>query len=209
MFKEKRERVANSEEEEAFSTKLEMCRLQFEGAAIPGARTEVSVSDAERVIFERKLHDSMAASATSGSSPASGASGNKAAIRVGSLDLLQHLASFHSGDVLHLCLGADAYLDLCAGKWFKASEIGSMVGGHIHVIYREDGAQGVTHEDLAAMIAAQAGSFGATLHVVEGLGDVSSTMARECVNKEALRRIVGDAVCDYIVEHQMYKFAGV
>ena len=226
MFREKRERGArnsdtyrdaNSEEEgNRFERKMEMCRLQFEKETdSKETKRAVTVVALERAIYEKKLS----------LLPPSPSPSLVASVRVGTLDLLLHLQSLHPAAELSLCLGADSYADLCAGKWRGAKEITRLLQGRVHVIERpfEEPATGEAAKETAASLVARQNSAAAaaaatssssspppphpaTLHVVPTLGPVSSSQARQCTTVEALERIVGSKVAEYIVREKLFGF---
>jgi hypothetical protein len=75
-------------------------------------------------------------------------------------------------------------VDLCGGKWKRCSDIADMVRGRVHVVTRA-GFEREIEGLVEAQIALEAGGGGgfsmpATVHKgVEGLGDVSSSEARQ------------------------------
>ena len=110
-----------------------------------------------------------------------------------------------------LCLGADTFLDLTAGKWKESSRVLELIEGRIVVLLRKVGEGGVGESDgssprlLEDRIREVPGSR--LLHV-EHLDDVSSSRVRCCTDVDELRRMVRPEVLDYMRERKLYACFG-
>lgn len=101
----------------SYDDRVAMCRLAFAG--LP----KVTVSESERTCFERA---------------AVGLNGDdeRAAVRVGTADLLDMLMADEPDADFALALGTDTFMDLTAWKWRRSRDVLSLTGGRVSVIYR-------------------------------------------------------------------------
>jgi nicotinic acid mononucleotide adenylyltransferase len=109
------------------------------------------------------------------------------------------------------CLGADAFLDLTAGKWKESARVLDLLQGRLLVLHRVDnespGPEKGSSEELRDRVAAVPG---ATLLSLPSLGAVSSSRVREAVAAEEWESFLQDEgvihpdVLAYIQQQGLY-----
>ena len=80
----------------------------------------------------------------------------------------------------------------------------------MHVIERQGVSEEAIEEEVERqkkLLADGGDGIPATVHSIDGLGDVSSSQARETDSEHKLRRLVGDEVTSYIIHNKLFKFA--
>lgn len=118
--------------------------------------------------------------------------------KVGTIDLLSFLKKTYSENNFHFIMGADAYVDLCQGKWKNGDQIPKMA--HLEVVQRD---KVPTQEELRNMKFGESSSF----HRVETISEkVSSTRARQLRSLNELKEIIPEKVAEYVQEHELYAF---
>jgi nicotinic acid mononucleotide adenylyltransferase len=161
-----------------FEHRVAMCQLALESIATNN--NAVVISEAEREIYQRKLaeQDNSTTREPAFSPP----------ISIGTADLLEYYQNTDAVAAEYtLCLGADTFLDLMAGKWRRTEDILDIIQGRFVVLCRpmigdtkeDDHQQRDSHLKLA--IAKLEGTYGTgsiRLLRLPTLGAVSSTMVR-------------------------------
>jgi nicotinic acid mononucleotide adenylyltransferase len=146
--------------------------------------------------------------------PLSASDEEKAKVTVGTASLLDYLGhALNEKDEMEFtfCLGADAFLDLTAGKWNESARVLQYFGGPKLVVLHRKG--------VAAAAAAAPGDderllesvrqTGARLIHVGELGSISSSLVRQCRDPEQLTALVGPRVSEYIQTNRLYQFASL
>jgi len=166
-----------------YSKRFELTKLAFEGCS------NVHVKNVEKEAFEffNKSRN------------------NNDVIQVGSIDILEYLIEKY-GDKIEFSwiVGADAYHDICAGKWKRGDVLLQKV--NMEIMERK----GCREIDLKECATEQANQNVAakkiTKHEVPFLTDVSSTQVRNCSDESTLRNMVPESVASYIVSRKLYAF---
>ena len=114
---------------------------------------------------------------------------------IGTVDVVRHLRTMHPEADFALILGGDTYEGLMGGKWKGGEELRSMVTLEI------TGRAGARIDPVGL-------PQGATLHLIDGLGDVSSTQARSITEFDALCAMLHPDVARYIVARGLYACNG-
>ena len=118
--------------------------------------------------------------------------------RVGTKEILIHLRSQFPGVTFRWVLGADAYRDLCAGKWRDGDGIVSLA--NLEVVQRDG-------QPTEAEIKAMKYGSKAQAHYIPGIASgVSSTKARKATSRDDLKGCVSLEVADFIVNRKLYSF---
>lgn len=139
----------------------------------------------------------------------------RAKISVGTAALLEYLheQQHDSAAEFTFCLGADAFMDLTAGKWKESARVLQLLRGRFLVLHRiqhdsdNDKTTNAINNDLQARVQSVPG---AQLVSVETLGAVSSSLVREAVaaqNWESVQdeTVLHPKVLAYIRERRLYR----
>jgi nicotinic acid mononucleotide adenylyltransferase len=120
---------------------------------------------------------------------------------VGTAALMEYYQSLdnNSSAEYYFCLGADAFLDLLAGKWKESQRVLDLLQGRFVVFHRHSADIAMLQDKVQQMPGAQ-------LLEVESLTDVSSSQVRQCSDESKLSQMVTPSVLDYIKEHKLYQF---
>ncbi|MBI4814760.1 MAG: hypothetical protein HY791_00800 [Deltaproteobacteria bacterium] len=157
-----------------FSHRFEMAKLGFEN--LPELAGKIQVKDTERVVVESAFGE-----AEKNGTPLD-------QVKVGTIDIVKHLAAENPGTRFVLALGGDTCRDLLGGKWKQGDELLKMV--QIAVVPRA-GVDGVTGTDPNA----------------PKLSDVSSTKVRASADLDFLKEVLHPDVLSYMMAHGLYAFA--
>ena len=175
-----------------------MCQLAF----LEHAKT--TISDVERQVFQEKLANTAFSSSDANN------------IRVGTADILSFLTSNEPTSSFTLCLGGDAYADICGGKWKRVEDIMRMTDGVVvidRMIEGEDGVgvgclsinQKLLGESSGTGNAKEVFSFPAKqIYKIDNLSSISSTQARSTASFAELCSIVGERVARHIKENNLF-----
>jgi nicotinic acid mononucleotide adenylyltransferase len=119
---------------------------------------------------------------------------------VGTAALMEY---YHSVDKTcaeyYFCLGADAFLDLLAGKWKESRRVLDLLRGRFVVFHRHSAEHALLREKVQHIPGAQ-------LLEVESLTDISSSQVRQCSDESKLSRMITPSVFNYIKKHKLYQF---
>jgi nicotinic acid mononucleotide adenylyltransferase len=130
----------------------------------------------------------------------------RAQVSVGTASLLEFLHSTEPEFDFSFCLGADAFLDLTAGKWKESTRVLKLLEGRLVVLYRQTGASSDTERD-AFLQERVKDTPGARLVYMDHLNDISSSQVRACRDEGELATMVVPDVLAYMKEHKLYQFA--
>lgn len=164
-----------------FTHRVEMCRLALK--ALEGqsdGRAALKVVEEEREMFEHFAAKSDAPEQ----------------LRLGSIDLVHYLLQKYPDTNFTMLLGGDTYADLLAGKWKNGDELMRLV--KLLVVDRE-GVESPWRAEARERV---------TYMNFPGLNDVSSTMVRASADRAVLEACVDKSVLSYMMENQLYAFAG-
>lgn len=136
----------------------------------------------------------------------------KAQVSVGTAALLEYLHQQPNSDDVEytFCLGADAFMDLTAGKWKESARVLELLRGRCLVLHRRQTDNQDTTIHNHALQARVESVPGATLVSMASLGAVSSSRVREAVAANDWQVLQQDAmvhpdVLAYIREKGLYR----
>jgi len=126
----------------------------------------------------------------------------------------------------YFCLGADAFLDLTAGKWNESARVLKLLDGgrRLVVLHRRGGAEQQEQLDNSGdgggdspsssptdnndrLLTRRVQETGARLLRIGHLGSISSSQVRECASVNELNGMVVPQVLDYMRDNHLYQFA--
>lgn len=142
----------------------------------------------------------------------------RAQVSVGTAALLEYLLERQGQAAVEFtfCLGADAFMDLTAGKWKESDRVLQLLQGRFLVLNRMEpnncsgGSNDETTINKANDLQARVASIpGAQLVSVDSLGAVSSSQVRQAVAKQDWTLLQDEAVLHpgvlaYIRDKQLY-----
>lgn len=136
----------------------------------------------------------------------------KANVSVGTAALLEYLhekdGERQEQNQYTFCLGADAFLDLTAGKWKESERVLQLLRGRFVVLHRVDGSDATIDADPDELEERVHNVKGAKLVSVPSLKDVSSSRVREAVGRGDWRvldeQMVNPHVLAYIRQKSLY-----
>lgn len=140
----------------------------------------------------------------------------KAKVSVGTAALFEYLRQKHPDTDFDFCLGADAFLDLMAGKWNESERVlEQLQGGKRLVVLHRSSSSSSNSSDTATKdndddeleLSCQIKRTGARLLQIGQLGSISSSQVRQCRDREQLSTMVVPSVLDYIRTNGLYQFA--
>ena len=142
----------------------------------------------------------------------------RARLSLGTASLLDYLhqdnVNNNNATIFYFCLGADAFLDLMAGKWKESDRVLQFLDGgrRLVVLHRRNNndtnldADERTH-DHERLLLRHVQETGARLLIIGHLGSVSSSQVRACRDVDELRTLVVPQVLEYIQSNRLYQFA--
>lgn len=151
-----------------------------------GARVEVKQ-------YERELFEHLAAQTQSPEE-----------LRIGTIDLIEFLFARHPNTSFTMLLGADTYIDLCAGKWKRGDELQRLIK---FLVMDRKGIDAPWRQSQVQQTNDDAEQPRVRFITIPGLSDLSSTFVRGVRDVDTLRELVGPDVAAFIVEHKLYAFA--
>jgi nicotinic acid mononucleotide adenylyltransferase len=131
-------------------------------------------------------------------------------VSVGTAALLDYLREAYDDTDFFFCLGADAFLDLMAGKWNESARVLARMqeGRRLVVLHRSTSNNSKDDEDnLQLHLSLRLEQSGARLMRIDHLGSISSSQVRECQDLEQLSTMVVPRVLEYMRANQLYQFA--
>lgn len=144
----------------------------------------------------------------------------KAKVLVGTAALLDFLRATRSNSNADftLSLGADAFMDLTAGKWKESARVlEHLVGSKERsrrglVVFHRSSSSTSSTDDAAAVVddedlSRRLQETGARLMRIGHLGSISSSQVRECRDVEQLETMVVPRVLEYMRVNHLYQFA--
>ena len=182
-----------------YDHRVNMCQLLVEG--LSSATTKVMVSRAEEDSFRRMLQVSKATTDE-----------EKAALRVGTADLLEMLMKTEAATEFSFCLGADTFLDLTNWKWKRSRDVLKLLDGRLVVVNRkqqeraDDDNKNRLQDRIDEINATSLGNGNVFLLDVPSLQDVSSSKVRNAENKSDVKDVLSPKVLDYVVANKLYGF---
>ncbi len=181
-----------------YDHRVNMCQLLVEG--LSSDQTNVMVSRAEEDSFRRMLEVSKATTDE-----------EKAALRVGTADLLEMLMEREDATEFSFCLGADTFLDLTNWKWKRSRDVLKLLDGRLVVVNRKqqeanDANENQLQDRIDEINATPLGNGNIFLLDVSTLEDVSSSKVRNATNKNDVKDVLSPKVLDYVVANKLYGF---
>lgn len=129
---------------------------------------------------------------------------------MGTSALLHYLRSKHDNTTtFYFCLGADAFLDLTAGKWKESTHVLRLLDGgkRLVVLHRKATASTSSIENEEQLLQRRIKETGARLMRIDGLGSISSSQVRACRDPKVVATMVAPRVLEYMQKHRLYLFA--
>lgn len=170
----------------SYEHRFHMAKLCFEGESIKECK--VRVLTLERILSDNHLKISETT--------------NQPYVRVGTIDVLTYIKLLYSFLELNLILGGDTAMDLLSGKWKDCKLILNMVT--LHIINR----LGIDNSYHTCSNYSEAKII---FHLFPSLGDVSSTLIRNCTSVNPNKRhllfnsdIIHPEVYKYICDNNLY-----
>ncbi|RHY32333.1 hypothetical protein DYB32_002644 [Aphanomyces invadans] len=169
-----------------YSSKRHLETFEHRVAMLELARQAIPHGDRVRVVqAEKDVWMHALAAAPAGTDPCS--------IRIGTVDIVEHLKTQHPDVEFSWLLGADTYMDLLQGKWKGGLALLDMVP--LVVLPRE----GVKLDTSAHP--------SVTISSIPSLDDSSSTKARQ--SRDAAASLVLPPVLAYMQAHKLYAFGSI
>jgi len=124
-------------------------------------------------------------------------------VRVGTVDVLSHLQALYPATEFSLCLGADTFDDLSAGKWKRGDEI--LRRWRVVVVDRP-GQNAIPESSLSPRDSSPL-KFEVMRAPIPALAVVSSTEVRKSRDYSFLEKALHPKVLAYIQQHKLYAFS--
>lgn len=126
-------------------------------------------------------------------------------VSVGTASLLDYLKMTEDNHDFFFCLGADAFLDLTAGKWKESVRVLHLLEGRLVVFHRAvvndaERFENDLQDRLNAMPTVK-------LLRIDELKDISSSQVRACRDEGKLKQMVVPMVLQYIKDNRLYQFS--